>query len=61
MTVRKGADALMLAVVENGPKQPAMQFEAAIVASVLVVDPDRNMEAAAEVVDAITVAAGGSG
>lgn len=61
MTVGNGADAEMVAMFdEHGKMVLAKKFEF-ISPSVLDIDPERSIDAAAEVVDAMAIAAGGSG
>lgn len=56
-----GAEAEMVAIlVEHGRRFRARKLEF-INPSVLVVDPERSIRAADEVVDAIAIAAGGKG
>lgn len=61
VTVGKGADAEIVAMlVEQGSMVRVKKLEF-ISPSALDIDPDRSIDAAAEVVDAIAMAAGGSG
>jgi len=61
VTVGNGAEAESVAMlVEQGRIALANKF-GVIIPSALDIDPDSNMLAAAEVVDAIAIAAGGSG
>lgn len=61
VTVGKGADAEMVAMLdEHGKIALASRFEF-ITPSPLDIDPESNIVAAAVVVDAIVIAAGGSG
>lgn len=61
VTVGKGADADTVAMLdEHGRTVLARKFEF-ISPSVLVIDPERSIDAAAEVVDFIAMAAGGRG
>ena len=55
-----GAEAESVAMVEEGRMALASKLEF-IIPSALDIDPDSNMLAAAAVVDAIAIAAGGSG
>ena len=60
MTVGNGADADSVAMLEDGRIALAIMLEF-IIPSALDIDPERSMLAAAAVVDAIAIAAGGSG
>lgn len=61
VTVGKGAEAEMVAILdEHGNSVLARKFEF-ISPSALDIEPDSNIQAAADVVDAIAMAAGGSG
>lgn len=63
VTVGKGADAEMVATVdEHGSTARARKLDPAMrLPSALGMEPDSSMDAAAAVVDAIAIAAGGSG
>lgn len=62
MTVGNGADAEMVAMFdEHGNMVLAKKLFEFISPSVLDIDPERSIDAAAEVVDAMAIAAGGSG
>lgn len=61
VTVGNGADAEMVAMLdEQGSIVRARKFEF-ISPSALDMDPDKSIVAAADVVDAIAIAAGGNG
>lgn len=61
VTVGNGADAEMVAMLdEHGSTALARKF-GGVRPSALDIEPDRSIEAAAVVVDAIAIAAGGSG
>lgn len=61
MTVGKGAEAEIVAMLdEHGTMVLARKF-GLVRPSALGMDPERSMFAAAEVVDAMAIAAGGSG
>lgn len=57
VTVGKGAEADMVAMFD----EQGRRFLASIIPSALDVEPERSMEAAAEVVDAMDIAGGGRG
>lgn len=61
VTVGNGADADMVAMLEEQGSIVLARKPEFISPSVLDMDPERSIEAAAEVVDAIAMAAGGSG
>ena len=56
-----GADAEIVARLEEQGRSPLDKKLLLTIPSPLGIDPDNNMEAAADVVDAIAIAAGGSG
>ena len=60
VTVGNGAEAESVAMLEHG-RIALVSKLGFIIPSALVIDPDNNMLAAAAVVDAIAIAAGGSG
>lgn len=61
VTMGKGAEAEMVAMLdEHGRRVRARKLEL-IMPSALGMEPDSSMDAAADVVDAIAIAAGGSG
>lgn len=62
VTVGNGAEAEMVAMLEEeGSIVLAKKLAFINPSVVLVIEPERSMDAAAEVVDAMAVAAGGSG
>ncbi len=61
MTVGNGAEAEIVAMLEEHGKIALARRFGFISPSVLDIDPESNMLAAAVVVDAIAIAAGGSG
>lgn len=61
MTVGKGAEAEIVAMFEEQGRMVLARKLGFIIPSALGMEPERSMLAAADVVDAIAMAAGGSG
>lgn len=61
MTVGNGAEAERVAMLDEQGRMALASKLGFIIPSALDIEPDSNMLAAAEVVDAIAMAAGGSG